>query len=295
VLTRLIDVLRTHRACNLLAVMGLIGWAWGIATWWIATQGHLVVGFDLSAYVRAGQDLVAGAPVYVGHTGECGAFNYAPPIAVLCAGLAALPGPLLAAAIALADVAILIWLVGDWRIAGLAFVWPFTVPLIVTGNIEILIAAAVVLAARGRGGPLVFASLTKIAPALALSRSQWRVTVLALAVALVVTLPWFHLWADWVAYLVRQPSSVPGVTIGPPWWVRLLPALALVALRRPWAGALAVVVAMPTIWLCSSLLLLAPIRLWLDAHPARTAFGPGRTTADPFDLRTVSAHAAAAR
>jgi len=50
--------------------------------------------------------------------------------------------------------------------------------------------------------------------------------------------------------------------------VRLPFALALLLVRRLWAAALAVVVGIPSLWLGTLVILMAPIRLWLDGRRA---------------------------
>ena len=121
------------------------------------------------------------------------------------------------------------------------------------------------LAARGHAGPLAFTALAKIAPILAVPRSGWREAALVIGVALLVTLPWLHLWPEWIEHLLRQPTTIY-IHIGPPWYVRLPFALALLLVRRPWAPALAVVVAMPSLWLGTLVILIAAIRLWIDGR-----------------------------
>ena len=49
------------------------------------------MGIDLAAYLRAGDDLVAGNPVYIGEIGKPGVFSYAPPWAVLFGALSWVP------------------------------------------------------------------------------------------------------------------------------------------------------------------------------------------------------------
>jgi hypothetical protein len=85
--------------------------------------------------------------------------------------------------------------------------------------------------------------------------------------ALLLTLPWLHLWPEWIEHLLRQPSSID-IHIGPPWYVRLPFALALLLVRRPWAPGVAVVVGMPSLWLGTLVILIAPIRLWFDGRRA---------------------------
>jgi len=249
-------------------------------------------GPDLDAYLRAGHDLLNGAPVYVGQIGEATNFPYAPPWAVIAAGLALLPPLVVQAVIIGLDLLAMRYVAGSWRGAGLILLWPLTAFELSAGNIDLLIAAAIVLAwsgaeggepAAGTGtiarvldrlrqvGPLVFVALAKLAPALALPPARWRGAVVALVVCVVVTLPVLHLWPDWFAYLARQPSSIAiSLPVGP-WYLRLpvalvLAALGSVVLRRPWLSALAVVVAMPSLYLSTTVILIAPIRLWMDGR-----------------------------
>jgi hypothetical protein len=100
---------------------------------------------------------------------------------------------------------------------------------------------------------------------LAIPRDGWREAALFVAAATIVTLPWLHLWPEWIDYLLRQPSTI-AIHIAPPWYLRLPFALALLLVRRPWASALAVVVAMPSLWLGTLVILSAVARLWLDGR-----------------------------
>ncbi len=235
---------------------------------------EFVVGVDLAAYLRAGDDLVAGRPVYEGSIGTYGAFSYAPPWAVLFGALAWVPDVAMLALMVTLGLLALRYVAGSWLWVGLAFWYPVTVMVMLAGNIELLIAAALVLAARGHAGPLAFTALAKVAPGLGIPPRGWREAAVVLAVALLVTLPWLHLWPEWVDYVLRQPTAID-ISIGPPWFWRLPVALLLLALRRPWASALAVIVAMPSLWLGTLVILVAVVRLWLDGRRV----GPGRDLA----------------
>jgi hypothetical protein len=133
------------------------------------------------------------------------------------------------------------------------------------GNIELYIAAGLVLAARGHAGPLAFTALAKVSPILGVPRDGWREAAVVIGLAVAVTIPWLHLWPEWIEYLLRQPATID-IHIGPPWYLRLPFALALLMLRRPWAAALAVIVAMPSLWLGTLVLLCAVVRLWIDGR-----------------------------
>jgi hypothetical protein len=176
------------------------------------------------------------------------------------------------------------YVAGGWQLAGLAFLYPPTAFVIVTGNLEVLIAAAIVLAWRsGVVEPLVLMGLAKIGPFLATPPATWRRALLALAIAVAITLPWLGLWADWIEFLLQQPPLI-AISIGPPWFWRLPVALAVLALRRPWASALAVVIAMPSLYATTFVVLLAPIALWFDGHAGRLPAWTARRTAEPTTI-----------
>jgi hypothetical protein len=264
----------------LVAALSVVGWVFGAFAWWQISGGQLTAGVDLEAYIRAGQDLLAGRPVYIGEVGGRLVFSYAPPWAVACAALAWIPGSILQLGVMALDLLSLRYLTGSWLRIGLVFLFPITIFLIVAGNLELMIAAAIVLAWRaGRPEPLVVFALAKIAPALALPPRHWRPAVVALAVSLLITLPWLWLWRDWVEYLLRQPPLI-AISIPIPWFYRLPFALALLLVRRPWAAALAVVVAIPTLYNSTLLILLAPLRLYLDERAARAATSDGAAAPD---------------
>jgi hypothetical protein len=228
------------------------------------------VGIDMDAYLRAGDDLASGRPVYVGTIGEAGVFSYAPPWAVLFGALSWVPDVTMHVALFGLSLLALRYVAGRWLWVGLVLLYPVTVMVMLSGNIEPLIAAAIVLAARGHAGPLAVTALAKLSPALAIPRDGWREAALAIGLALLVTLPWLHLWPEWIDYLLRQPSSI-AIHIAPPWYLRLPFALALLLLRRPWAAALAVIVAMPSLWLGTLVIGSAVARLWLDGRRGRAA------------------------
>ena len=256
--------------------LALSGWLVGLGVLvYLVSREGLSVGVDLQAYLRAGDDLLAGDPVYRGQIGEMGTFSYAPPWAVTFAALGWLPDTIVFVLIMVASLLAIRYVAGSWLWSGLVLLYPVSSMVIWAGNIEFLIAAAIVLAARGHAGPLAFAALAKVSPILAVPRDGWREAALVIGAALLITLPWLHLWPEWVEYLLRQPSTI-AIHIGPPWYLRLPFALALLLLRRPWASALAVIVAMPSLWLGTLVILNAVVRLWLDGRLRLTS--PADTT-----------------
>ncbi len=250
-------------------VLALVGWAVGIITFVVLlSENHLEIGGDLAAYLRAGDDLAAGRPVYVGQIGDAGVFSYAPPWAVLFGALAWVPDIVMQLGIMALGLVCIRYVAGSWLWSGLVFLYPISVMVLFAGNIEYLISASIVLAARGRAQPLTLMAMAKISPALAIPPRLWRQALVTLAIALLVTLPWLHLWPEWIEYLLRQPAHI-AIHIGPPWYLRLPFALALLLLRRPWASALAVVVGMPSLWLGTLVILQSVVRLWLDGRGQR--------------------------
>ena len=249
--------------------LALGGWVFGagVLLYLIAMDGGPAVGIDLAAYLRAGDDLVAGNPVYIGEIGNPSVFSYAPPWAVLFGALSWVPDMIMQLGMVTLSLLAIRYVAGSWLWSGLVFWYPVSAMVIHSANIEFLIAAAIVLAARGHAGPLAFTALAKIAPIFAVPHSGWREAALVIGIALLVTLPWLHLWPDWIEHLLRQPTTIY-IHIGPPWYVRLPFALALLLVRRPWASALAVVVAMPSLWLGTLVILIAAIRLWIDGRGA---------------------------
>jgi hypothetical protein len=256
-----------QRAVRILAVtLALIGWLVGIVTMgYLASREGLTVGVDLLAYLRAGDALLAGEPVYIGRIGELGTFSYAPPWAVAFAALSWLPDTVVFLGIMAGSFLALRYVAGSWLWAGLVLLYPVSAMVIWAGNIEFYIAAALVLAVRGHAGPLAFTALAKISPILGVPRAGWREAAITLAIAAAITLPWLYLWPEWVEYLLRQPTTI-AIHIGPPWYLRLPFALALLLLRRPWAAALAVIVAMPSLWLGTLVLGSAVVRIWMDGR-----------------------------
>jgi len=213
-----------------------------------------------------------------------GAYLYAPAFAQgLYPITSILPWPWFAALWTAAICAAYIWLVGRW-----AF------PLVLTGavalelylgQIDVFIAAAVVIGFRY---PVVWAFplLTKVAPGIGLLwfavRREWRNLALALAAtaaiagASAVLAPQY--WHDWFELLRRSITDkqvVDGAYLGIPVWVRLPFALATITwgarTDRHWTVPIAILLAMPILWLNVFTLLIAvvPLREEPGLTPAR--------------------------
>ena len=214
-------------------------------------------GYDAYAYwVVDPRDPYAGVGVDLEGKDQ-GAFRYAPVMALPPFEL--LPWPVFRYGWMTLQL-VALWYVGRrWALALLLFT-PVWLDL-VYGNINILLAATVVAGFRH---PWVwsFALLTKVTPGIGVLwfavRREWRnlgLVVGAVVVLGVVSVPFvgIDLWRDWVLVLNSSAGmQSPGGTLPIP----VLPRLVLAAIvvtwgaltDRKWTVAVAVTIAMPTLW-----------------------------------------------
>ena len=247
----------------------------------------LTAGVDMVAYIRAGTAIREGGPVYTTGIATTAAFLYPPTWAVLFAPLSLLPGAALQAGIMVIDVLALRYVLRSWLAVGLMGLFPLTWFGLGSGNVEILIAGAIVAAWRHSSVPLAVMTFTKLSPAFALDLRRIREFIFACLVLVAITAPWFDLWFEYARFLAAQPA-VAGTIVPIPWFVRLPFALLLLLPRRPWTAALAAIVAIPNWYWYTSLILIAPLRLWLDERRAGEA-APGRHDATPGGTPASSA------
>lgn len=244
--------------------------------WWlhperlgrVATQAFAIAA---AAYVvlvavgRAGDGIDARAywlvnpsdPYSVGPSND-DAFLYSPAIAQLLGPFTQLPWPVFLATLTAASLAALIWMAGPWSIVFAISPWVATE--LYMGNINLLLAAAIVLGFRWPAA-WAFVLLTKVTPGIGLLwfafRRQWRhLAVAALATAAIAAVSFVlapSLWTDWAGLLVRSAGAGPYPLSDPtPLWLRVAIAVALL-----WAGALrdkpqvvpiAAMLASPVLW-----------------------------------------------
>jgi hypothetical protein len=213
-----------------------------------------------------------------------GAYLYAPAFAQVLSPLTVtLPWPWFAALWTAAIAAVYVWLVGRW-----AFPLLFTVAValeLYLGQIDLFIAAAVVIGFRY---PAVWAFplLTKVAPGIGLLwflfRREWRNLAIALtvtiAIAAVSAMFAPDLWRGWYDLLRRSVTdrqTVEGAYIGIPIWLRLPIAVAVIwwgaRTSRHWTVPIAILLAMPILWINVFTLLIAivPLREEFGLTPAR--------------------------
>nr|MBA2372651.1 DUF2029 domain-containing protein [Chloroflexota bacterium] len=217
---------------------------------------------DAFAYwATRGGDLYAGAAA-----GQIGAYLYSPAFAQALAPMMLLPWPVFAGLFTALNFAVLWWLAGRFALPLLLFL---PIPLeIVSGNVHLLIAAAIV--AGFRWAPAwAFVILTKVTPGIGLvwflARREWRSLVLALGATFAIVSLSFVLdrasWESWLALLIRDagssaaggPSVTPGWFVPVPLAVRLVVAAAVIAFAartdRAWLLPVGVTLALPILWL----------------------------------------------
>jgi hypothetical protein len=262
-----------------------------------------VVGVVLVGYI-----VVAGPPVdvhaywvfspadpYRSLVGSPDAFLYSP-----VAGLALLPFHLLPFEVfrvlmLLAELGALSYLVGPWALALVPF-YPVLLEL-AAGNIQILLAAAVVFGFRYPGA-WSFVLLTKVTPGVGLLwfvvRREWHslalahgVTALLAAISALIVPGW---WPAWFATLAASVGHAPA---GSQWFdVPLASRLAVSALIVAWGGLtdrrwtvpLVAMLSLPVVWWSSLAMLAAPLGLVLydGGRDASDAFVTARQTAPRF-------------
>jgi len=173
------------------------------------------------------------------------------------------------------NVGILIWLIRPWPWIALILAAPLARELIV-GQIELVMAAAIVLGFRR---PWLWAVpiLTKVTPGIGLlwfvARRQWRELAIgagatgAIALASYVVAPAW--WESWFSFLRASAAGAPQQLP----LVRIVIAAVLIVwaarTARPWIVPIAVVLALPVIWLHSLAMLVACVRLRSDGPRLR--------------------------
>jgi hypothetical protein len=205
--------------------------------------------------------------------GDQDAFLYSPPAALVISPFTELPFPIFYRMLLAANLLSMMWLLGGpW--AALALLLPPVQVELQTGNIHLLMAAGIVLGFRSSAAWAALI-LTKATPAVGLlwfaARREWRPllvavgTTVAIAVVTWVLVP--RLWAEWIDLLVASSTVVVMnfTLVQIPVFVRL-PVAAGIAVIAGWRGdrwlvPVAVLVALPAIWIGALTILLAVIPL----------------------------------
>ena len=247
-------------------------------------------GWDVLAYWG-----VNAARPYWGVVGTPSAFLYSPVAALIALPLHLIPFALFRLLWLVLDLACLWWLAGPWALAWICFV-PVAQDMF-TGNIDLLLAAAVVAGFRYPAA-WSFVVLTKVTPAIGLLwfavRREWRSLAIALGVtaalsiaSLVLVPAW---WVDWARTLEESTT----VSTGPGWfggsiWVPLWPRLPLAAgmvawgaiTNRRWTVPVAGLLAIPAFWSMSLAMLVGVAPLVSGGRAAKAGFPGARVSAAP--------------
>jgi len=236
----------------------------------LVAGGMLVPGLgDVhDVYRPAGDALWNGLPVY---SYNYPPYFYAPPWTVLLAVLSRLPLTLEWWLFDAANVAA-IWYVadGNWRRMGYLLWMPTIGSEMILGNINLLMAAAIVAAVReGRTALPAALTFAKFAPVVAVDPRKWRQFAIWIALGVAITLPWYWLWPEWIGQMARGFSHPVGDLIPIPFLVRLPFALVLVATRTRLGRALGATLAIPGLYFLSLGTLTAAVSIGLDVLEER--------------------------
>ncbi len=217
-------------------------------------------------------------------TGRIGSYLYSPAFAQLLTPLVWLPIAMFTALWTALNSATLWFLLRRWALPSLLFL-PIALEVI-SGNVHLLYAAAIVVGFRWPAAwALMF--LTKVTPGIGvlwfLVRREWRSLAIALGVTTAIAAVSYLLdaaqWARWGDFLRTDATSAGAAsftTVG--WYVpiglapRLVVAVIVVVVAaltgRRWLVPVAVVLAMPVVWLNSLAVLAACVPLWRGAREA---------------------------
>ena len=184
---------------------------------------------------------------------QLGSFRYSPVFAFLMAPLHALPFDVVVYAFTILFFVTLVWLAGRYSLAALAF--PAVVLSIDQGNIDLLIAASIVLGMRYPAA-WAFGILAKLTPGVGLlwfaARREWRSLAIALGATVAIALPTVvarpDLWQGWIASLTQDNVSVAsygGFSL--PLRLAIAAVLIVFAARtdRPWILGIAIALSQP--------------------------------------------------
>ena len=238
---------------------------------------------DALAYWRPDlDDLYGGRRV-----GILSTYLYSPAFAQLMWPFGLLPWPVFAALWSGLNLVVLVWMVGPILAAALFFL-PFSpvVDEISTGNIHILLGAAIVIGFRW---PAAWALplLTKVTPGVGIlwfaGARNWRAFLVGISVTLVIAAISFATipdgWFEWIDTLRRSSQlEVTGevAVIPGPLWLRVFAGAAVAVMGGTfglrWLAPVAATIALPVPWSSGMSLLVASLALTRDTWqslPAR--------------------------
>jgi hypothetical protein len=259
---------RLLRAGLTVTSLAAIGFAWV----WLMQRDFF---YDARAYWSVDYSNLYGQSL----VGRFGTYLYSPAFAQLMWPLTLLPWVAFAGLWSALNLAVLVWMARPLLAALLLWI-PFS-PVtdeITTGNIHLLIAAALVLGFRVSAA-YALPLLTKITPGVVVlwfaGARRFRELAMAVGLTAAIAVVSFVIapqqWFDWIGLLTAS-SSVPvppqiGVIPGPLWLRTLVAAvLALVGGWRGWRWTVpvAAAIALPVTWSSGMSVLVALIPLYRD-------------------------------
>jgi len=248
----------------------LAGVAVVLFVWWLLTFN------DYQHDARAYWALDLESLYARGQVGGVDAYLYSPAYAQLFQPFTWMPWTVFAGVWAALNLAALTWMAGP-VIAGLLLVIPGSpiIDEVGTGNIHLLIAAAIVIGFRW---PAAWALplLTKVAPGVGVlwfaGARRWRSFAIAVGATAAISLISFvvapNLWFDWADVLtgnVDRPIPTEIAIIPGPLWARTLAAAALAVIGGwrgwRWSVPVAATLALPVPWSSGLSVLVAVIAL----------------------------------
>jgi hypothetical protein len=224
----------------------------------VATVLAVWLNLDYAVDARAYWEAARGDMYARPGVGTFRAYLYSPVFLQALAPLLWLPWPVFLAAWVSVLAGTLVWLTRTWL--PLAVVTLIALESVSRGNIEILIAAAIVVGFRFPAA-WAFVLLTKVTPGVGLVwflvRREWRHLGIALGATILLAVVSFAfapvLWAEWFASLGANARTSPAWTYFPfPVGVRLPVAAAVVAYGAVrgwrWVVPVGATLAMPALW-----------------------------------------------
>jgi hypothetical protein len=274
----------TGRAVAL--VLGTSGWAFACVLWIVGWQiGKFGPSWDVSEiFLPAGRAFWAGANPYTSGAAAVGLpFMYAPPWAALFGLLAPFGPGLVNIGIVALEFLSLRYIAGSWLRAG-AFCWFFLVPWeLVSGQLNLIAAAAIVAAVRGRPTLAAIVGLAKLSPVLAVHPRDWRPFLVAAGLFALISLPDPMAWLWWIERLVANLAVPAGPLVPIPLILRLPVGLAFVAWGRPWSRALGACIATPGLYWGALVVFVAPLGVMLRGRDPAGGVGRAAPGADRGD------------
>jgi hypothetical protein len=269
-----------------------------------AASGHPFAAYDVHAYwLAGGSDHPYAGTIASGFDDSVNPYKYRypPPLAQVFAVLHLLPFPIVAGLWIGLLYAIVLVLGGKW--APLVLLFPPTLAELYLGNVNLLIALAIVIGFRWPATwSVVF--LTKMTPGIGVLwfafRREWRSLLIALGATAAIAAASFaiapQLWREFLDAMTVQAGAavdVPPSAIQVALPVRLIVAVAVLAYGartdRHWLVPVAATIAAPALWWNVLVILVACVPLlegrgvtkplWAPWPPPRAAQSPAQAAA----------------